>query len=55
MIICDKNKFVFINDTTDFRVKMTKELQKTYKNTKLLMRCDRFFKNIGIDKGAFIL
>ena len=29
---------------------MTKELQKTYKNTKLLMLCERDGKNIGIDK-----
>ena len=29
---------------------MTKELQETYKNTKLLMWCERDGKNIGIDK-----
>ena len=50
MIVCDKNKFVFIHIPKNSGTAMTKELQKTYKNTKLLMQCERDGKNIGIDK-----
>ena len=50
MIICDKNKFVFIHIPKNSGTSMTEELQKTYKNTKLLMHCERDGKNIGIDK-----
>jgi len=50
MIICDKNKFVFIHIPKNSGTAMTEELQKIYKNTKLLKHCERDGKNIGIDK-----
>jgi len=50
MLICDKNKFVFIHIPKNSGTAMTKELQKTYKNTKLLINCERDGVNIGIDK-----
>ena len=50
MIICDKNKFVFIHIPKNSGTVMTEELQKTYKDTQLLMHCERYGINIGIDK-----
>lgn len=50
MIICNENKFIFIHIPKNSGTAMTKELQKTYQNTKLLMRVERQGKNIGIDK-----
>lgn len=50
MIISDKNKFVFIHIPKNSGTAMTKELQKTYENTKLLKLCERDGINIGIDK-----
>ena len=50
MIICDEKKFVFIHIPKNSGTAMTKELQKTHKDTKLLMFCERDGINIGIDK-----
>lgn len=50
MIICNKNKFVFIHIPKNSGIAMTKELQKTYKNTQLLIETKRDGINIGIDK-----
>jgi hypothetical protein len=50
MIICDEKKFVFIHIPKNSGTAMTKELQKTYKDTQLLMFCERDGINIGIDK-----
>ena len=50
MIICDKNKFIFIHIPKNSGTAMTNELQKTYKDTKLLVKCERQGINIGIDK-----
>ena len=50
MIICDKKKFIFIHIPKNSGTEMTKELKKTYKDTTLLMNCERNGINIGIDK-----
>ena len=50
MIICDKNKFIFIHIPKNSGTTMTKELQKVYKNTQLLINCEREGMNNGIDK-----
>jgi hypothetical protein len=50
MIICDKKKFVFIHIPKNSGTAMTKELQKTYKDTQLMMKTERNGINIGIDK-----
>ena len=50
MIISDKNKFVFIHIPKNSGTAMTKELQKTYNDSQLLMYCERDGINIGIDK-----
>ncbi len=50
MIICDNNKFVFIHIPKNSGTAMTNELQKIYKNTKLLINVERNGVNIGIDK-----
>jgi hypothetical protein len=45
-----KTNLFFIHIPKDSGTSMTEELQRTYKNTKLLMHCERDGKNIGIDK-----
>jgi len=50
MIICETKKFVFIHIPKNSGTSMTKELQKTYKNTQLLINVERYGVNIGIDK-----
>jgi hypothetical protein len=50
MIICDKEKFIFIHIPKNSGTTMTELLQKTYEDTKLLMFCERDGINIGIDK-----
>jgi hypothetical protein len=50
MIICDKEKFIFIHIPKNSGSSMTESLQKTYEDTKLLMFCEREGINIGIDK-----
>lgn len=50
MIICDKEKFIFIHIPKNSGTAMTESLQKTYEDTKLLMFCERDGINIGIDK-----
>ncbi len=50
MIICNEKKFIFIHIPKNSGTAMTKELQKTYKDTQLLMFCERDGINIGIDK-----
>lgn len=50
MIICDENKFLFIHIPKNSGTAMTKELQRTYKDTQLLKHCERQGINIGIDK-----
>ena len=50
MIICDIKKFIFIHIPKNSGTTMTEELQKTYKDTQLLMWVERDGINIGIDK-----
>ena len=50
MIICDKNNFIFIHIPKNSGTAMTEAIQENYKDTKLLMWCDRSGPNIGIDK-----
>lgn len=50
MIVCDSKKFIFIHIPKNSGSAMTEELQKTYKDSKLLMNCQRDGMNIGIDK-----
>ena len=50
MIICDNKEFIFIHIPKNSGTEMTKALEKTYKDTKLLMLCERDGINIGIDK-----
>jgi hypothetical protein len=50
MIIYDKKKIIFIHIPKNSGTAMTEELQKTYKDTKLLMNCEKDGINIGIDK-----
>lgn len=50
MIICDEKKFIFIHIPKNSGTSMSKQLKRTYKDVKLLQKCERKGKNIGIDK-----
>ena len=50
MIICDKKSFIFIHIPKNSGTAMTKAIQRIYKDTKLLISCERDGVNIGIDK-----
>lgn len=50
MIISDNKEFIFIHIPKNSGTAMTEALQKTYKDTKLLMYCERDVINNGIDK-----
>jgi hypothetical protein len=50
MIICDEAKFIFIHIPKNSGTSMSNELIKKYKNSQLIMSCERTGNNIGIDK-----